>query len=171
MKDNIFLNLDCMDKERGMPSYPDKHFDLAIVDPPYGIKESAHRNISRSKLAATKNYKKEFWDFGTPPKEYFNELFRVSKNQIIWGINYFVSEKSLDIGSGRIFWDKVNGDLIFSDGEIAYSSFHRSTRLFQFMWYGMLQGNMMNKEERIHPTQKPIALYKWLLSKYAKEGE
>lgn len=176
---NNIYNMDCL---QAMKHFPDNYFDLAIVDPPYGIKESAHRAKSRTKLAKTRLYRKEFWDFDIPPQEYFNELFRVSKNQIIWGINYYVAKRDLDIGPGRIVWDKVNGGTNFSDCELAYSSFHHSTRQFEFMWSGMLQGKSMkegrtmqpikaNNEKRIHPTQKPVVLYDWLLQKYAKEGD
>ena len=106
----IFENIDCMVR---MVEFPDKFFDLAIVDPPYGIKESAHRNISRIKLAKTQNYKKEIWDYKPPNKEYFKELFRISKNQIIWGINYFTN--IWDFSCGRIVWHKDNGNNDFSD--------------------------------------------------------
>jgi site-specific DNA-methyltransferase (adenine-specific) len=152
-----------------MANIPDNYFDLAIVDPPYGIKESAHRNISRSKLAKTKNYRKEIWDFKIPHREYFMELFRISKNQIIWGINYFTNQ--FQFTAGRIVWHKVNGDNNFSDCELAFQSFSNSTRYFKYRWNGMLQENMKDKEVRIHPTQKPIQLYKWLLKNYAKPGD
>lgn len=157
------FNEDCL---IGMARYPDKFFDLAMVDPPYGIKESAHRNISRQKLAKTKNYKKEFWDFGIPSAEYFSELKRISKNQIIWGGNYFLDF----LGATRCFivWDKVNGDNCFADCELAWTSFDSSVRKIEIRWNGMLQHDMSNKEERMHPTQKPIKLYYWLLQNYAK---
>lgn len=174
MELNKLYLMDCM---KGMKEFPNKYFDLAIVDPPYGIKESAHRNISRIKLAKTKMYKKEFWDSEIPKQEYFDEVLRISKNQIIFGINYFVSKRTLNIGSGRIFWDKCNGDSDFSDGEIAYSSFHHSTRMFRFKWSGMMQGiggngsrmqgDKSKNEKRIHPTQKPVQIYKWILNRYA----
>jgi site-specific DNA-methyltransferase (adenine-specific) len=161
---NIHLyQMDCNDL---MAQLPDKYADLSCVDPPYGIKESAHRNISRTKLAKTKNYKKEIWDMRIPDKIYFNELFRISKDQIIWGINYFTNE--YQFSSGRIVWDKDNGENNFSDCELAYQSYTHSTRLFRYKWQGMLQENMKDKETRIHPTQKPIQLYKWLLKNYAK---
>ena len=113
-----------------------------------------------------------------PGKDYFDELFRVSKNQIIWGVNYF----NYFFGSGRIVWDKVNTHSNFSDCEIAYCSLHNSTRLFRYMWNGMMQGKSISEghiqqgnkalnEVRIHPTQKPINLYFWLLQNYAKDGD
>ena len=102
-----------------------------------------------------------------PKNDYWNELFRISKNQIIWGVNWY--EKIF--GVGRIVWDKCNDKSNFSDCELAYQSFNRKTVKFQYMWNGMLQEDMKNKEERIHPTQKPVALYKWLLHNYAKKGQ
>jgi len=149
-----------------MKDVPDKYFDLCITDPPYGINESAHRNISRSKLAKTKNYKREVWDQDIPTKEYFNELFRITQNQIIWGINYFTNE--FHFTPGRIVWYKNNGSNDFSDCELAFQSFSKTIKFFEFKWMGMLQGNMKDKEIRIHPTQKPVQLYKWLLKNYAK---
>ena len=164
-----------MDKDRGMPSYPDKYFDLAIVDPPYDNDvynlDRIHRlngskkSILKAKLATPKNY-----DFNTvsakPDEKYFIELKRTSKNQIIWGVNWY----PWYLGPGRIIWDKETSGY-FSDCELAYQSFNRSVIKFKYRWNGMLQENMKNKEERIHPTQKPIALYKWLLSKYAKPND
>jgi site-specific DNA-methyltransferase (adenine-specific) len=153
-----------------MPRYPDKHFDLAIVDPPYGIGESGSKNQTRGKLAISKNYKAFFGNDLKPPDIiYFNELFRVSKQQIIWGANHFISRIPFD-SSCWIIWDKENGNTDFADCEMAWTSFPLAVRKFTFRWQGMLQGDMKNKEQRIHPTQKPVALYKWLLSKYAKPG-
>lgn len=177
MMGGLVLNMDCV---QGMKEYADNSFDLAIVDPPYGIKESAHRNISRSKLASTTMYRKEFWDFDIPSQEYFDELFRVSKNQIIFGINYFMGRVDIPFSAGRIVWDKRNDGTNFSDCELAYCSFHHSTRIFRFMWNGMMQGtpgngtvmqgNKANNQKRIHPTEKPYDLYKWILKNYARPG-
>jgi site-specific DNA-methyltransferase (adenine-specific) len=164
-----------------LPDMEDNSYDLLLDDPQYGIKESAHRNISRSKLAKTKLYRKEIWDQEIPPQEYFDHAFRVSKHQIIFGINYFLGRRNIPFSSGRIIWDKVNGESNFSDCEIAYSSFHHSTRMFRFMWNGMLQGKSCSEghlmqgnkgfnQKRIHPTEKPVELYKWILLKYAKKG-
>ena len=167
------FNIDCMVK---MAEYLDKYFDLLLADPPYGIKESAHRNISRSKLAKTRMYRKTVWDLEIPPQEWFDEAIRISKYQIIFGINYFFERKIIPYSAGRIIWDKCNDATNFSDCEIAYCSFHHSTRIFRFMWNGMLQGtpgdgtkmqsNKKMNQYRIHPTEKPIALYKWILKKY-----
>lgn len=161
------LNIDCMEY---MATLPDKAFDLAIVDPPYGIGENGDRNASRGKLAIAQDYKPFAGGDKEPPtKEWFFELQRVSKNQIVWGANHFMQI----IGHGSpcwIVWDKVNsGD--FADCELAYTSFDTAVRKFTFMWNGMIQGDMKNKEHRIHPTQKPIKLYEWLLTNYAKQGQ
>ena len=168
MSESIALNIDCMEY---MATLPDKAFDLAIVDPPYGIGESGASNHTRSKLAKAKNYKPFSGNDKEPPKqEYFKELFRVSKNQIIWGANHFMSRMPID-SHCWIVWDKQNGENDFADCELAWASFNTAVRKFAFRWSGMLQGNMANKETRIHPTQKPVELYEWLLTNYAKEGD
>ena len=155
-------NEDCM---IGMARYPDKYFDLAIVDPPYGIREDGHRENNRSKLAKSKKYHKALWDQTRPTKKYFDELFRVSKNQIIWGANNY--PEFLRQSPCWIVWDKNNSGN-FADAELAFGSFDTAVRIFKFTWNGMLQENMSDKETRIHPTQKPVQLYKWLLKNYAK---
>ena len=161
------LNIDCMDYMKGLK---DKSFDLAIVDPPYGIGESGKSNHSRSKLAPATRYKSFAGDDKEPPsKEYFIELQRVSDDQIVWGANHFM--QNIGVGSPCwIVWDKDNsGD--FADCELAYTTFKSAVRKFKFTWNGMIQGDMKNKEVRIHPTQKPVKLYEWILSNYAKEGD
>lgn len=168
MLDFGYYNMDCM---KGMKEFPNKYFDLAIVDPPYGIGENGDKNHTRDKLAKAKNYKAFSGnDIEPPNKEYFDELFRVSKNQIIWGANHFVSKIPYD-SSCWIVWDKDNGNSDFSDCELAWTSFDTAVRKITYRWNGMLQQNMKNKESRIHPTQKPIALYEWILSRYAKDGD
>lgn len=158
------FNMDCME---AMKEFPDKYFELAIVDPPYGIGEGL-KNRGMGTCAMSGKYKIKNWDKEIPLKEYFDELFRVSKNQVIWGANYMT--KYLPSSMGWIFWDKeASGD--FSDGELAYTSFNKGLRKYKYAWMGMRQGDMKNKEKRIHPTQKPVALYKWLLSNYAKQGD
>lgn len=162
------FNCDCMDYLRTLE---DNAFDLAIVDPPYGIGESGKTNKTRGKLATAKDYKPFAGDDLEPPNlQYFQELKRVSKNQIIWGANHYCG---IFGGSSScwIVWDKVTGKSDFADCELAYTSFKTAVRKFQFQWSGMLQGDMKNKEVRIHPTQKPVKLYEWLLSNYAKEGD
>ena len=166
-------NMDCMEY---MKTLPDKAFDLCICDPPYGIGETAKKALSRAR--ATTKWKSakpvyyvgnDKWDDAPPPKEYFDELFRVSKNQIIWGANYY--PQYLKRSMGWIAWYKKgqNPNSDFSDCEFAYTSFWRAAKLFDFPWVGF--GAVNAREQRIHPTQKPVALYKWLLSNYAKPGD
>lgn len=164
------LNIDCMEYMRGLP---DKAFDLACVDPPYGIGENGDRNASRGKLAVAKNYKAfSGGDVFAPDSAYFDELRRVSKNQIIWGANHFIDNLPFNCSSPCwVVWDKENGASDFADCELAWTSFKTAVRRFKFQWAGMLQGDMKNKELRIHPTQKPVKLYEWLLYNYANPGD
>jgi len=174
------INLILGDNMDFMPDVPDKYYDLAICDPQYGIAEDGHRENNRSKLAKTKNYHKALWDQDRPLKEYFIELERISKNQIIWGGNH-LADLIGKYSPCWIVWNKVNGTSNFADCELAYTSFKTAVRMFSFMWNGMLQGdpknglkmnsNKKNNQQRIHPTEKPIPLYKWLLENYAKPGQ
>ena len=167
MLDFGFYNMDCMD---GMKEFPDKYFDLAIVDPPYGgVTQGGYMSNTSSVLAKNKEYHTSLWSMKAPTLEYFKELFRVSSEQIIWGGNYFVD--NLKPSQCWIVWDKDNGENHYADCELAWTSFNSAVRKIKFKWQGMLQGNMKLKETRIHPTQKPVALYKWILSNYAKEGD
>ena len=154
-----------------MARYEDNYFDLAIVDPPYGIGESSNDNKSRSKLGKSKDYGNKKWDDNAPNKEYFTELKRVSKNVIIWGANHFIENIPNANSSCWIVWNKENGENDFADCELAYCSFNTAVRKIDLRWHGMLQHDMKNKEVRIHPTQKPVRLYQWLLQNYAKEGD
>lgn len=166
------FNRDCLEAMREMP---DKCFDLAIVDPPYGI--SIHKmNYTQSTkggVAKRKDYSSVTdWDSNAPSIDYFNELRRVSMNQIIWGANYFI--ESLGSCKGFIVWDKRTSEKYsndFADCEYAWCSLDTPARVFRFLWSGMMQNDMKNKEERIHPTQKPVKLYEWLLTNYAKPGD
>jgi len=164
------LNIDCMEY---MKTLPDKAFDLAIVDPPYGIGECGDRNASRGMRAVAKDYKAfAGGDAATPQSDYFDELQRVSKNQIIWGANHFIDAMPFMCNAPCwVVWDKDNGETDFADCELAWTSFRTAVRRFMFRWQGMLQGDMKNKESRIHPTQKPVQIYKWLLQNYAKQGD
>jgi len=160
------LHADCMDY---MKDIPDNHFDLAIVDPPYGIGNIIRHSKGGNQKADNFHFddnKDMSWNDNIPNPEYFIELQRVSKNQIIWGGNYF----SHLLSSSRcwIVWDKENGGSSFADAELAWTSFDKIVSIFKFRWHGMVQGNMKNKEIRMHPTQKPVQLYKWLLKNYAK---
>ena len=167
LKSDVHL-VDCVEFMKGLP---DKAFDLAIVDPPYGIGEDGLKNHSRSKIAKSKEYTPKQWDSCAPNKEYFEQLKRVSKNQIIWGANHFIENIPNANSPCWIIWDKENGENDFADCELAWASFSTSVRRFKFRWQGMLQGDMKNKETRIHPTQKPIQLYRWLLRNYAKPND
>ena len=163
MKSEVFL-MDCME---GMRKYPDNHFDLAIVDPPYGL--SKNNLIPGSKISSTgvkrSAYKHNInWSPHIPTDEYFKDLKRVSKNQIIWGANFYNN-----LTGGRIVWIKNNP--VMSNADIAYHSFGVGIYTFEYTWSGMIQGDMKNKEIRIHPTQKPVKLYEWLMVRYAKEGD
>jgi site-specific DNA-methyltransferase (adenine-specific) len=176
-------NEDCMAM---MVRYPDGFFDIGIVDPPYGREQhggtdrSGHyvRQFNGKKiLTVGVKHKKKKWDSVPADDSYFDELKRVSKNQIVWGVNYYPRV----FGSGRIIWDKVNDGSDQSGAEIAFNSMTERVDVFRFMWRGMMQGssildgstkkgNSRDNERLIHPTQKPVALYKWLLSRYAKPG-
>ncbi len=164
------LNCDCMEYMAGLE---DNAFELAIVDVPYGIGEDGSTNKSRCKLAISKDYKPfAGGDLLAPDALYFDELKRVSKNQIIWGANHFIDNFPFMCNSPCwIVWDKDNGGTDFADCELAWGSFKTAVRKFKYTWHGMIQGDMKNKEHRIHPTQKPVKLYEWLLSNYAKEGD
>lgn len=163
-------NEDCMDL---MSRYPDNYFDLAIVDPPYGInadKKNSKREFKSKKSASvSKDYGSQEWDSNVPKVNYFKELMRVSRKQVVWGVNYY-PYSDLFIG-GRLFWDKGVTMPTYSKGELAYVSWINSIDVVKIDWHGMIQHDMKNKEIRIHPTQKPVALYKWLLDKYAKPGD
>ena len=160
-----FINDDCMNV---MKDYPNRYFDLAIVDPPYGISEDGAKNHSRGLLAEPTKFTPKDWDKNSPDKSYFDELLRISKNQIIFGANHFISKIPYN-SSCWIVWDKQNGTTDFADCELAWTSFKTAVRKYEFMWNGMLQGDMKNKQKRIHPTQKPIQLYDWILRNYAKK--
>ena len=164
------MNITNEDNMELMARYPDNYFDLAIVDPPYGIDINNQSQGKGGGVAKKIEYTKKDWDKQAPDIDYFNELIRVSKNQIIWGANHFI-EKIPYNASCWIVWHKENGETDFSDCELAWTSFKTAVRMFKWKWAGMLQQNMKDKETRIHPTQKPIALYKWILTKYAKQGD
>ena len=158
------LNEDCMDV---MACYPDNHFDLAIVDPPYGKKPTRNTD-GLGVCRKTFESGSDKWD-NKPNTEYWDELFRVTVNQIVWGANYFLEH--LTETNSFIVWDKVKTFGAFADCELAWTSHNSVSRIFKYTWNGMLQQNMKNKEKRIHPTQKPVALYKWILQNYAKPND
>tara|TARA_R100000149_G_C5877509_1_gene141495 strand:- start:1728 stop:2351 length:624 start_codon:yes stop_codon:yes gene_type:complete len=157
----MITNEDCMDL---MARYEDNYFDLAIVDPPYGLGIDGQKENKKGKQSDRKYHKQKQWDNKIPDKKYFNELERVSKNQIIWGANYFV--KHLTKGTkGWVVWFKGQTGLTMSDCELAYSSFNCATRVVNINRVDLL------KQNTIHPTEKPIRLYQWLLENYAKEND
>jgi site-specific DNA-methyltransferase (adenine-specific) len=148
----------------GMAKYPDKYFDLAIVDPPYGINRSGQKETNtKLKKHKRKYFEDKKWDNKIPEINYFNELLRISKNQIIWGANYFVNY--LNSSMGWVFWDKGQ-DLTMSDGELAYTSFNVALRRIKIN-----RSQLILEGGTIHPTQKPVKLYKWLLTNYANQGD
>lgn len=156
------------DNMKLMARYEDNHFDLAIVDPPYGInaddKNSTDKKQSKKSASKSKNYGDQKWDDAIPTDEYFAELKRVSKKQIIWGANFF------NLQGGMLYWHKNVTMPTYSTGELAYLSWLNKIDFVEITWHGMLQYDMKNKEDRIHPTQKPIRLYEWLLDNYAEKG-
>jgi len=151
-----------------MARYPDKYFDLAIVDPPYGIGIDKAMNKNKGKNGF-KIYNKTNWDNEIPKQKYFDELFRVSKNQIIWGANYMISKIKKD-SQGWIVWNKIQREFTMSDAEIAWTSFDKTIRCFDLSRGGAM-GDHNKYGDKLHPTQKPVALYKWLLDKYAKPND
>lgn len=179
---NNFICGDCMGY---LPQFPDKYFDIAVCDPPYGLQE--HGGKDRSTYVKQKNgsriyvkdggYEKQDWDNEPPSREYFEQLLRVSKHQIIWGVNYF----DYPLTGGRIVWDKCNQGSDQSDAEIAYCSLNNRVDIFRYMWRGMMQGKSIEEgaiqqgnkklnEKRIMPTQKPVNLYRWIIQKYFQPG-
>lgn len=157
---NQILHADCMDV---MKEIPDKYFELAIVDPPYGIGRAGQsETFTKNPKHKRKHHQSKEWDNELPSAEYFAELFRVSNNQIIWGANYFT--EFIPSSMGWVFWDKGQ-DLSMSDGELAFTSFDVALRRTIINRVELL------KDGTIHPTQKPVKLYKWLLDKYAKQGD
>lgn len=183
---NIY-NKDCL---KALKEMQDNKFDLAIVDPPYGIgasKVSKKKHLIKQKngkisTTPNNNYKSKDWDKRTTSSDFFKDLIRVSKNQIIWGVNYY----DYNLTGGRLVWDKLNDNCDQFDCEIAYNSINKRTDIIRYKWIGMFQGksisnnydiaNIQNgnkklNEKRIHPTQKPVKLYEWLLMNYANEGD
>jgi len=171
-----------MDNMEFMASVPDKYYDLAVVDVPYGIGEDGSTNKSRTNktnfgskntrntIVKSKDYKPySSGDLESPKKEYWDELRRVSKNQIVFGANHFISKIPID-SSCWVVWDKDNGNNDFADCELAWTSFKTAIRIFKWKWHGMLQEDMKNKQNRIHPNEKPIALYDWIYKNYLPNG-
>lgn len=162
---NKVHNVDCLEFMRVLP---DNHFDLIVTDPPYGINIASNGSVGGGKLAQVKDYGENNWDKEIPSKEVFDEMKRISKNQIIFGGNYMTEH--LDPSPCWVVWDKNNTGN-FADCELAWASFNTAVRKFKHTWNGMLQEQMNWKEKRFHPTQKPVALGRWLLETYANKGD
>ena len=173
---NHCYNMDCLP---AMELFPDNYFDLAVVDPPYfsGPERRGFYGSKVSKIGVHRDYPvSPAWS--KPEPEYFRELLRVCRRYIVWGCNYF----DYQFATGRIVWDKCNGNSSFSDCEIAATNLFSSVRMFRYMWSGMMQGKSITEgdtmqgnkslnEKRIHPTQKPVALYDWIFKNYAEPGQ
>lgn len=173
---NHCYNMDCLP---AMELFPDNYFDLAVVDPPYfsGPERRGFYGSKVSKIGVHRDYPvSPAWS--KPEPEYFRELLRVCRRYIVWGCNYF----DYQFATGRIVWDKCNGNSSFSDCEIAATDLFSSVRMFRYMWSGMMQGKSITEggtmqgnkslnEKRIHPTQKPVALYDWIFKNYAEPGQ
>src|SRR5574344_396363 len=157
-------NMDCMEF---LKRQKDKSFDLLLADPPYGIQKGNLTGFKKKCIQYEQAEKCKQWD-NVPPKEYFDEVFRVSKNQIIWGEQYFTNY--LPAFSQLIVWDKMTGDNYFADGEAAFCSIKGTLRIFRHQWCGCFKDSERD-EKAIHVNQKPVALYKWLLKNYAHTGD
>lgn len=167
MKDmiNKVFNEDCL---KTMKRMADKSIDLVLTDPPYGIGMSNLKRLGNTNLGQPKIYEKKKWDNKIPSKEIFKEIQRVSKHQIIFGGNYFIEH--LTNSSCWVVWDKDNSGN-YADGELAWTNFKTALKIYKFRWNGMLQQDMANKEERHHPTQKPVELFKMILRDYAVKND
>jgi site-specific DNA-methyltransferase (adenine-specific) len=163
---NQAFNVDCLEF---MKELPDKCIDLVLTDPPYGINQGGGTNKSRGKLATSQDYK-DYNDKHPLSKEHFQEMIRVSRHQIFFGANHYISLIPFD-SSSWLVWDKLNGETDFADCELAYTSHKTAVRKYEFRWQGMLQGNMKNKEKRIHPNQKPVDLFSMILRDYSEENQ
>lgn len=163
------IEIICGDSLEVMKTFKDNQFDLVLTDPPYGIKEARKDNKGRSNLTLAKDYPIESWDDSPPSNDYFSEIFRVGRNQIIFGANHF--SDMLPRSSCWIVWDKLNGENDFADCELAWTSFQSAVRMFTWRWAGMLQEDMSNKEKRLHRNQKPSGLFYQILERYSKDGD
>ena len=161
-----FLNMDCNEFMKGLK---ENEFDLNLSDPPYGIDICKSGKVGGEKSAKVKDYGIKQWDNYSPDREFFDTLISKSKNQIIFGANHFISKLPYD-SSCWIVWDKDNSGN-FADCELAWTSFNTAVRKFKWTWNGMLQQNMKKKQDRIHPTEKPYELYRWIIQNYTNESD
>jgi site-specific DNA-methyltransferase (adenine-specific) len=166
MERNKIIHWDSLEYMRTLP---DNCIDLVLTDPPYWINADKNKRWNTkmwNAKAVSKDYQVKDWDSSIPSKEVFNEIKRISKNQIIWGWNYFI--EALENWPCWIVWDKNNWNNWYADCELAWTNFKTAVRLKKFTWHWMIQESMKNKEERFHPTQKPKELFKWCLENYSK---
>ena len=169
---NQIINADCMDI---LKQLPDKCIDLVLTDSPYGINASSKnflrqgKQTGKSKCISGLKYKVSNWDNNIPDKLVFDEIKRVSKNQIIFGGNYFV--ENLSNSSCWLVWNKNNGNNLYADCELAWTNFNSAVRKYDWTWHGMIQENMKDKDIRIHPTQKPLKLFEMILRDYSNEND
>jgi site-specific DNA-methyltransferase (adenine-specific) len=159
---NTVINADCLDVLKGLP---DKCVELVLTDPPYGI------NLAKNGFVGTggTDFGRQDWDSEIPPRIYFDEMRRVSVNQVIFGGNYFVEH--LSNSPCWIVWHKLNGGTTFADAELAWTSFKTSVRVIQYEWNGANQGDKVCPEKRVHPAQKPVPVLRWIIGKYSKPGD
>lgn len=163
---NKIYNMDCLE---GMKQIPNESVDLVVADPPYGIDVCKNGVVGIKGASKPKEYGVCAWDNERINKEYFDEIFRISKNQIIFGGNYYTDY--LIPSSSWIVWDKKNDESTFADCELIWTSFEKAIRIYRHRWHGMLQENMRKKERHYHPTQKPLPLIEWILKKYTRKGD
>lgn len=163
--DATFWHGDCLD---AMKSIPDNSIDTIITDPPFGINEAAGKNKSRGKLAIARDYGNDDWDKERPNKKYFQEIIRISNNQIIFGGNYFAD--FLKPSPCWIVWDKDNGDNDFADCELIYTNFQKAVRKKLYRWSGFMQQPGEKRDLRQHPTQKPVKLIQWIIENYVNQS-
>jgi site-specific DNA-methyltransferase (adenine-specific) len=169
--DGIISDVYLMDNMELMAKYEDNYFDLAVVDPPYGIgfgEFNRTNKASNGERYKADKYKNSNWDDGIPSDEYFSELMRISKNQIVWGGNYFPYLWKNGC-KAFVYWHKGNPVPNFADGELAWTSFNKVAKQIDYRYYGNLEGKT-SASDKIHPTQKPVALYDWIFKNYATEG-
>lgn len=168
---NKVYNMDCLEY---MKQVPDDYFDLVLTDPPYGINMSKSTNIENKKkgFSGGENFKAKEWDKNRPSKEYFDEILRISKNQIIFGGNYFIDY--LYPSRGWIYWSKKNNKTqgsFFADGELAWTSIDTNTRDYTFGWIGVDYINNRENDIKLHPTQKPLKLFQTIITDFYPKGE
>ena len=169
---NIVHNIDC---KKFIRTIPDKHYDITFIDPPYGLNMTKMRlgkGNSKALAPSTQYVETEHWDNKAPSKQFFKELIRISKNQIIFGANHFIQNIPNANAKCWLVWDKAVPDgMSYAQAELAWTSFDKTVKKFNIAWNGFRQQNMRNREQRIHPTQKPVMLYQAILNMFANPGD